>query len=103
MRTRIRMGPGLEYGRVTQLVNCYQAPLESSVDQLQVSVEKVAGPGGDQLYRCRVVARLKRQPIAEVVETQCDLSLAVNRALARTVRALSRQQPMAPLSGSSLT
>jgi hypothetical protein len=97
------MGPGLEYGRVTQLVNCYQAPLESSVDQLQVSVEKVAGPGGDQLYRCRVVARLKRQPIAEVVETQCDLSLAVNRALARTVRSMSRQQPMAPLSGSSLT
>ena len=97
------MGPGLEYGRVTQLVNCYQAPLESSVDQLQISVEKIAGPGGDQLYRCRVVARLKRQPIAEVVETQCDLSLAVNRALARTVRSMSRQQPMAPLSGSSLT
>jgi hypothetical protein len=103
MRTRIRVGPGLEYGRVTQLVNCYQALVESSVDQLQVSVEKVAGRGGDELYRCQVVARLNRQPVEEVVETQSDLALAVNRALARTVRALSRQQPMPPLSGSFLT
>ena len=103
MRTRIRVGPGLEQGRVTQLVNCYQAPLESSVDQLKISVDKVAGPGGDQLYRCRVVARLNRQPAEEVVETQSDLPLAVNRALARTVRTLSRLQLTSPLSDSSLT
>ncbi len=103
MRTRIQVGPGLEYGQVTQLVNCYQALLESSVDRLQVSVEKVAGRGGGELYRCQVVARLNRQPVEEVVETQSDLPLAVNRALARTVRTLSRQQPMPPLSGSFLT
>ncbi len=103
MRTRIHVGPGLEYGRVTQLVNCYQAPLESTVDQLKINVEKVAGPGGDQLYRCRVVARLNRQPPKEVVETQSDLPLAVNRALARTVRTISRQQLTPPLSGSSLS
>ena len=103
MRTRIRVGPGLEYGRVIELINCYQAPLESSVDQLKINVEKIAGPGGDQLYRCRVVARLNRQTAEEVVETQSDLPLAVNRALARTVRTLSRQQLTPPLSGSSLT
>jgi hypothetical protein len=45
---RIRVGPCLEYGRVAQLVNCYQALVESSVDQLQVSVEKVTGRGSDE-------------------------------------------------------
>jgi hypothetical protein len=38
MRTRIRVGPGLEYSRVAQLVNCYQALVDSSLGQLLVKV-----------------------------------------------------------------
>lgn len=75
-----------------QLIKYHEAVLASQVDRLAISVEQVRDESKSPLYLCRVQVSGAGMTSMEVEERQADFALAVNRALARTVRSLWRRQ-----------
>jgi len=62
-----------------------------AVSRLQVRLSDVNGPRGGPDKRCQVWVRLIAQPDVVVEDTEADLYAAVDRALGRTARAVSRR------------
>ncbi|MEW8693246.1 MAG: hypothetical protein AB2535_19600 [Candidatus Thiodiazotropha endolucinida] len=78
--------------QVQELLNFHLGSIDELVDKFEMSVVH-AGEGGDEpLYLCRVVVTDPRSGRVAVEERQADITLTVNRALARIVRSLMRRQ-----------
>lgn len=64
---------------------------QPAASRLQVRLGDVNGPRGGADKRCRVRVCLVGQPEVVVEDTQVDLYAAVDRALGRAARAVSRR------------
>jgi ribosomal subunit interface protein len=64
---------------------------QPAMSRLQVRLSDVNGPRGGPDKRCQVWVRLIAQPDVVVEDTEADLYNAVDRALGRAARAVSRR------------
>ncbi|MBW9257822.1 MAG: hypothetical protein K1566_17205 [Candidatus Thiodiazotropha sp. (ex. Lucinisca nassula)] len=83
--------PQLEH-QIQELLNLHMGPMDELVDKLEMRVAQTDEGTDEPLYHCRVVVTDPHTGKLAVEERHADISLTVNRALARIVRSLMRRQ-----------
>ncbi|MBT3012157.1 MAG: hypothetical protein KUF77_02325 [Candidatus Thiodiazotropha sp. (ex Lucina aurantia)] len=78
--------------QVQDLLNFHLGSIGELAGELEMSVGYAEERGDEPLYLCRVVVTDPRSGRLAVEERQADITLTVNRALARIVRSLMRRQ-----------
>ncbi|MCG8488731.1 MAG: hypothetical protein AB2551_02520 [Candidatus Thiodiazotropha sp.] len=78
--------------QVQELLNFHLGCMDELVEKLEMSVVCSEEGADEPLYLCRVVVTDPRSGRLSVEERQADITLTVNRALARIVRSLMRRQ-----------
>ncbi|MET0063670.1 MAG: hypothetical protein AB2603_19895 [Candidatus Thiodiazotropha endolucinida] len=78
--------------QVQDLLNFHLGSIDELADKLEMSVGYAEEGSDEPLYLCRVVVTDPRSGRLAVEERQADITLTVNRALARIVRSLMRRQ-----------
>ncbi|MBT3045268.1 MAG: hypothetical protein ABW141_03215 [Candidatus Thiodiazotropha endolucinida] len=78
--------------QVQDLLNFHLGSIDELAGELEMSVGYAEERGDEPLYLCRVVVTDPRSGRLAVEERQADITLTVNRALARIVRSLMRRQ-----------
>ncbi|MCG7983590.1 MAG: hypothetical protein JAY90_12700 [Candidatus Thiodiazotropha lotti] len=78
--------------QIQELLNLHLGPMDDLVDKLEMRVAHTDEETDEPLYHCKVVVTDPRTGRLAVEERHADITLTVNRALARIVRGLMRRQ-----------